>query len=89
MARGPYLAAVREAWLHARAAFDAAPPGLAFAIAAFARDGCARRIPVETLLRALDVVIGPEAGAVPAGVDHVRVREWAGTHLIRSYFRAD
>jgi hypothetical protein len=87
-ARGPYLTAIREAWQHARAAYDAAPPALVVAVAAFAHDGRARGVPVETLLRALDTAIC-RAPAGERGLDHGRVREWAGTQLIRSYYCAD
>jgi hypothetical protein len=87
-ARGPYLAAVRDAWERARAAHDSEHPALCLALAAYARDGRARGVPVEVLLRALDTVVRPERGG-DAVLDFGRVREVAGTQLIRSYYRAD
>jgi hypothetical protein len=87
-ARGPYFGAVREAWQVAGRAGNAHHPALALAIAAYARDGHARGVPVQTLLRALDTVVRPERGG-EAALDFGRAREVAGTLLIRSYFRAD
>jgi hypothetical protein len=87
-ARGPYLAAVRSAWRLARAADDASHPALALALAAYARDGRARGVPVATLLRALDTVVRPQHGG-DAALDFGDARAWAGTQLIRDYYRAD
>lgn len=87
-ARGPYFMAVREAWRLARDAGDPDHPRLALAIAAYARDGRARAVPVATLLRALDTVVSPSHGGDPA-LDFGRARELAGSLLIRSYYRAD
>lgn len=88
-ASGAPLAAVRQAWLTARGAYDATPAAVDRAVAAYARDGRERGAPVETLLRGLDAVIGAEPGVDAEGVDPVRVRQWAGTQLIRAYYRAD
>jgi hypothetical protein len=80
--------AVREAWQRAHAANDAHDPGLGLALAAYARDGRARGVPVATLLRALDIVVCPARGG-EAHLNFGRVREAAGTCLIRSYYRGD
>jgi hypothetical protein len=85
-ARSPYLAAVREAWQRAHAAHDADDPALALALAAYARDGRARGVPVATLLRALDIVVCPARGG-DARLNFGRARETAGTWLIRSYYQ--
>jgi hypothetical protein len=85
-ARSPYLAAVREAWQRAHAAHDADDPALGLALAAYARDGRARGVPVATLLRALDIVVCPARGG-DARLNFGRAREAAGTWLIRSYYQ--
>ena len=87
-ARSPYLIAVREAWRRAHASHDADDVALALALAAYARDGRARGVPVATLLRALDIVVCPARGG-DARLDFGRAREVAGTQLIRSYYRGD
>ena len=61
-ARGPYLSAVRDAWQHARAAHDAEHPALLLALAAYARDGRARGVPVEVLLTGKFAVQPPVIG---------------------------
>ena len=86
-ARGPYFGAVRDAWRLALRAHDAHHPALALAIAAYARDGHARGVPIQTLLRALDTVVRPDRGG-DAALDFGTAREVAGTLLIRSYYRA-
>jgi hypothetical protein len=87
-ARGPYFRAVRDAWQRAGAAHDPNHPALALALAAYARDGRARAVPISTLLRALDTVVRPERGG-DSELDFGRTREIAGSLLIRSYYRAD
>lgn len=87
-ARGPYLAAVRTAWQHALAAGDPSHPALALALATYARDGRARGVPVAILLRALDMVVRAHHGGDPA-LDFGNARAWAGTQVIRDYYRAD
>jgi hypothetical protein len=87
-ARGPYFGAVRDAWRRALAAQDPEHPALRLALAAYACDGRARGVPIETLLRALDTVVRPAQGG-DAALDFGRARERAGTMLIRSYYRAD
>lgn len=87
-ARGPYLDAVRSAWRVAREAHDERHPALALALAAYARDGSAREVPVEVLLRALDTIVYPQHGG-DAQLDFSDARDWAGTLLIRRYYGAD
>jgi hypothetical protein len=92
-ARTPYFTAVREAWRRARHALPlTAGPGeeggrrvLALALAAYARDGRARGVPVATLLRALDTVVRPQDGGDPT-LDAGGARAWAGSALIRAYY---
>jgi hypothetical protein len=88
VARGPYFGAVREAWRRARDAHDPEHPALGLALAAYARDGRARGVPVQTLLRALDTIVRPHEGGDPALAGGA-LREQAGTLLIRAYYRAD
>jgi hypothetical protein len=83
--RGTYFGAVRDAWQRARAAHDAEHPALRLALAMFARDGRARGVPVEALLRALDTIVRPHPGG-DAALDFGRAREAAGTLLIRAYY---
>jgi hypothetical protein len=83
--RGTYFGAVREAWQRARAAHEAEHPALRLALAVFARDGRARGVPVEALLRALDTIVRPHAGG-DAALDFGRAREAAGALLIRAYY---
>lgn len=91
-ARGPYLAAVRRAWERARTAGAAVrgglPPELALdlALAAYARDGRARQVPVDALLRALDTVVRAGPGGDP---DADGLGAWARARLIRRYYGAD
>jgi hypothetical protein len=87
-ARGPYLDAVRAAWRSAREVHDRRHPALALALAAFARDGRAREVPVEVLLRALDTIVYPQDGG-DTQLDFSDARDWAGTLLIRRYYGAD
>jgi hypothetical protein len=87
-ARTPYLSAVREAWTRGRDAGEANPPALALALAVYARDGRARGVPVDVLLRALDTVVRPPV-AGRARVDPSLARAWAGAELIRAYYRDD
>lgn len=85
--RSAYLGAVRVAWRRARAGEEPRADALALALRVFARDGRARGATVESLLRALDGVVrsvdGPEAD------DADRVRDWAGTQVIRAYYCDD
>lgn len=87
-ADSPALTAVREAWTTARRARDEQHPALRRALAAFARDGRARGIPVAALLQALDTLVRPGQGGDPT-LDFQRVREAAGTAVIRAYYQAD
>ena len=87
-AKGPYLSAVREAWHSACHLRDPRSPALDFALRAFARDGRARGASVGTLLRALDALVRPADGSDP-GLDAPLLREWAGTQVIRSFYRDD
>jgi hypothetical protein len=86
--RGPYFGAVREAWRLARAAGDDGRVRLSLALAVYARDGRARGVPVATLLRALDTIVAPHAGGDDA-LDYGGARAWAGSALIRAYYRDD
>jgi hypothetical protein len=86
--RGPYLLALRAAWRIAREAEDAEHPALALALAAYARDGRARGVPIVLLLRARDTIVRPGLGGDLA-VDFGRVREWAGAEVIRRYHQDD
>ena len=86
--KGPYLSAVREAWRNASLAHDARSPALDLALRAYARDGRARGASVGSLLRALDALVRPHEGG-DAGLDLPTLREWAGTQVIRSYYRDD
>jgi hypothetical protein len=79
------LAEVRQAWRAARRRTDPHAEGLARALHAFARDGRARGAPVAALLQALDGLVRRDDGE--PGFE--RVREWAGTQVIRAYYRAD
>lgn len=81
--RGPYLAAVRRAW---RA--GVAPVELALALAAFARDGRARALPLDVLLRALDVVLAEPDGR-GAMTEAGALRGWAAAHVLRLYHGLD
>lgn len=76
-ARGPYFGAVREAWRRAREAHDAEHPALRLAVAAYAGDGRARGVPIETLLRALDTVMRPADDGHPALASDA-IRAYAG-----------
>jgi hypothetical protein len=67
---------------------DPRHPRSRLALAAYARDGRARGVAVQTLLRALDTVVAPERGG-DAALDFGGAREVAGTMLIRAYYRAD
>jgi hypothetical protein len=87
-ARSPHFAAVQAAWRAACAAFDPGHPTLALALAAYARDGRARGVPVAVLLGALDTVVRPASGGDP-GLDAGGARARAGTALIRAYYAAD
>ncbi len=86
--RGPYLDAVRRAWMRVAAPRELASPALSLALAAYARDGRARDVPVETLLRALDIVLCPRDGDDPR-LDVSEVRAWAGQRVIRYYHGVD
>ena len=86
--KGPYLSAVREAWRTACALRDPRAPALDLALRAFARDGRARGASVGSLLRALDALVRPTDGG-DSGLDVPTLREWAGTQVIRSYYRDD
>ncbi len=86
--RGPYLSAVREAWRSACLLSDPRAPALDLALRAFARDGRARGASVGSLLRALDALVRPTEGG-DAGLDVPTLREWAGTQVIRSFYRDD
>lgn len=79
------LAEVRQAWRVARRGPDPHADGFAQALRAFARDGRARGASVAALLRALDGLVRRDDGE--PGFE--RVREWAGTQVIRAYYRAD
>ena len=87
-ARSRHLLAVKEAWRAARDACQLRDPRLARALAAYAPDGRARGGPVTTLLRALDILLNAPDGAHPA-LDFGRMREWAGTLVIRRYYVAE
>ena len=86
--RGPYLSAVREAWRTACLRHDLRSPALDLALRAFARDGRARGASVGSLLRALDALVRPADGS-DSGLDVPTLREWAGTQVIRSFYRDD
>lgn len=73
-----------EAWQRARAAADPRGEALAQALCAVAREARAGGAPVTALLRALDRLAAADGGAA-AGF--ARVRAWAGTEVIRAYFR--
>jgi hypothetical protein len=87
-ARGPYLSAVRDAWRNACLLHDPRSPALDFALRAFARDGRARGASVGSLLRALDALVRPANGG-DLELDVPSLREWAGTQVIRSFYRDD
>ena len=87
-ARGPYFVALRAAWQAAREAGNAEHRALALTLAAYARDGRARGVPVALLLRALDTIVRPGLGGDLA-LDFGRVREWAGAEVIRRYYQDD
>lgn len=79
------LTAVRQAWRQSRPAPDLRSAALAAALRGFACQGREAGMPIATLLRALDALARRDDGE--AGFE--RVREWAGTQVIRAYFRAD
>ena len=86
IARTPYLDLVRQAWRATAADTDPRADRLALALHAFARDGRARGAPVESLLGALDRLsrwVG-HVDDVEPGFE--RVRDWAGTVVIRAYY---
>lgn len=86
--KGPYLGAVREAWRNACRLSDPRSPALDLALRAFARDGRARGASVGSLLRALDSLVRPPDGG-DTELDVPTLREWAGTQVIRSFYRDD
>jgi hypothetical protein len=86
--KSPYLGAVREAWRNACLLSDPRSPALDLALRAFARDGRARGASVGSLLRALDSLVRPPDGK-DSGLDVPMLREWAGTQVIRSFYRDD
>jgi hypothetical protein len=88
LARSPVFAAVGRAWRAACDAFDPGHAALALALAAYARDGRERGVPVAVLLRALDTVVRPADGGDPA-LDAGGIRARAGTALIRAYYGGD
>jgi len=73
-----------EAWQRARAAADPRGDELARALRAVAREARAGGAPVTALLRALDRLAAADGDAA-AGF--ARVRAWAGTEVIRAYYR--
>ena len=85
---GEYIGAVRDAWRAASLLPDPHSPTLQGALRAFAHDGRARGASVGSLLRALDALVRPHEGG-DAGLDVPTLREWAGTQVIRSYYRDD
>lgn len=89
--RSHYLGAVRDAWRNARAAHESRSDALILALRMFARDGHARGVPIASLLRSLDSLVRPEPAELlgPDSDGFDAVRAWAGTEVIRAYYRAD
>ncbi|MDF1503952.1 hypothetical protein [Roseisolibacter sp. H3M3-2] len=79
------VAGVRAAWQLARRDADPHAEPFAQALRAYARDAHAGGVPVSALLQALDGLVRRDDGE--PGFE--RVREWAGSQVIRAYFRAD
>lgn len=83
--RGPYYAAVRDAWAAAHSRLDRSGALLELALRAYARDGRARGVPVSALLIGLDRLTRAESDN--AAPDAESFRELAGTIVIRAYYR--
>lgn len=86
--RSPYLDLVRRAWRATPDDVDPRTGALALALSAFAKDGRARGATVESLLHALDRLTRSVAGRDESEPGFARVREWAGTQVIRAYYGA-
>ena len=84
--RSPYVDAVRRAWRQASAASDPQTDALRLALNALGKDGRARGASITSLLHALDRLAGTRSPLHEAEPGFDRVREWAGTELIRAYY---
>lgn len=85
-AGSPYLAAVHRAWREVCATTEPRSDALRLALHALARDARARGLAVQSLLKALDQLTKPPTPADAATPGFERVREWAGTEVIRAYY---
>ena len=84
--RSPYVDAVRRAWRLTGAASDPHTDALRLALHALGKDGRARGASITSLLQALDRLAGTRAPRHDTEPGFDRVREWAGTELIRAYY---
>ena len=87
-AASPYLAAVHHAWREVCATSEPRSDALRLALHALARDARARGLAVSALLRMLDQLTKPRSPADAETPGFDRVREWAGTEVIRAYYGA-
>ena len=85
-ARGAHLDGVRRAWRATADDVDPRGEPLARALRAFAREGRARGALVGALLRALDRLACPLGRDDEPEPGFERVRDWAGTQVIRAYY---
>ena len=77
---------LQAAWERTRARVDPRSEVLADALHTVAREARTRGAPVTALLRALDRLAAMDGGADGG---FARVRAWAGTEIIRAYYRDD
>ncbi|GLC23797.1 hypothetical protein [Roseisolibacter agri] len=82
----PYLAAVHRAWRDVCTTTEPRSDTLRLALHALARDARARGLGVQSLLKLLDQLTKPRSPADAATPGFDRVREWAGTEVIRAYY---
>jgi hypothetical protein len=86
VARSPYVDAVRRAWRATAADVDPRTDALVLALHALARDARARGASIGSVLRVLDRLAPGVVGGDDSEPGFDRVRDWAGTQVIRAYY---
>ena len=85
---GAALDRVREAWEETRRVCDPELPELTDALTELAAHARRQGFEAADVLKALDTIIRPERGGDPR-LDWDHVRELAGRHVIRAFYRDD